>query len=639
MGKDAEACGICGTAFDVIPQKCPLCDTEVDEHVAQCPNCGAELDTGSEPIPDTEIHEVEIAESPSEEDKETAELIASDVFVDVELEELVKLSGVGPLKAKILYDAGYTDLRTLKRASVVELMNVKGIGRKSAGEIKAALRDASLDEIRETPITKETVEAEYQCPLCETIVSAYETSCYECGCIFEPDGVADEDSDRLALSYYDSKLLRTPDNADLWYARGATLVKMEEYDQALNSFNRSLEIDQSFQAAWMSKAEVYNKLGDSTKAAECYSHIITKASPGMSFDRQMDENDLLGEPEADLPEIDEHISEPDGADQEPEPETPEQSSEPIEEETLPDETEMPEESAESEIVPEIEEAEEAEAIEEDDENLVAGEPAPDIEETEEELPDLEQMPESEPEPIEEDLPEAGMDAEDIEESDEVSLEEPAEPDIEEAAPETDMEEEDVDHIPPEPIETEIEEEPEDSATFEEEVPEEGPEVIKPHDFEEFPTGGLDINMDYTRPPPERPDLDSMDEGQMKKYLSKRATHVKPYLKLAKQLGVDINHAKRLIAKAVSESKAGNLKVAIEIINEGIEYAEDEFHRKLAESIENLVELIRDLMSKGIDASEAVDLVTESKESLEDGNIPQAVEKLDACLASIESLTQ
>jgi len=289
IGEGADACGVCGTAFDVIPPKCPLCGAEVDEFVTECPSCGAEMDGNHETIPDTVFEDVEIAEMPTEAENESAEIIATDVFVDVELEELVKLSGVGTLKAKILYDAGYTDLRKLKQASVVELMNIRGIGRKAAGEIKTALRESTLEEIRETEITKETVEAEYQCPLCETIVSAYETSCYECGCIFEPGGVSDEDSDRLALSYYDSKLLRNPENKDLWYARGATLVKMEEYDHALNSFDRALEIDRTFQTAWMSKAEIYNKLGDSTKAAECYSHIISSASAGIPIDTEDDE--------------------------------------------------------------------------------------------------------------------------------------------------------------------------------------------------------------------------------------------------------------------------------------------------------------------------------------------------------------
>ncbi len=555
IGEGAEACSVCGTAFDEIPSKCPLCDAEVDESVTECPKCGAEMNESQKSVPDTDIDEVEIAEMPSEEDKETAELIATDVFVDVELEELVKLSDVGPLKAKILYDAGFKDLRTLKRASVVELMNIRGIGRKAAGEIKTALRESSLEEIRETEITKETVESEYQCPLCGTIVSAYETSCYECGCIFEPGGVDDEDSDRLALSYYDSKLLRSPDNKDLWYARGATLVKIEEYEQALNSFNRALELDKTFQAAWMSKAEVYNKLGDSTKAAECYSHIITSTSAGLAIGGEDEDDEFEDELKLDKP-AEEHEPEP---------------AEELEEE-------------------------EPDSVEEE---IIVEEPKPEPEDSpEDELPELTtqpEVPDTEAELVEEPV---------IEQDTEI-VEEPEPEPIEEPEPEPEID---------------------------------GPEVTKPHSFDEISPSGISIDMDYTRPEPEKPDLENMTDTEMKKYLSKRASHVKPYLALARALDVDINHAKRLIAKAVAESKKGNLKIAIEIINEGIEFAETGFHKKVAEDIDSMAILIRDLKMTGIDVSGAVELITETKKMLEDGKIIEAVESLQKCLEHVESIT-
>ncbi len=574
IGKGAEACDTCGTAFDEIPSKCPLCDAEVDDSATECPSCGAEMDASQKPVPDTDIDEVEIAEMPSEVEKETAELIASDVFVDVELEELVKLSGVGPLKAKILYDSGFTNLRKLKQASVVELMNIRGIGRKAAGEIKAALRESSLEEIRETELTKETVEAEYQCPLCETIVSAYETSCYECGCIFEPGAVADEDSDRLALSYYDSKLLREPDNKDLWYARGATLIKMEEYDQALNSFNRSLDIDKSFQSAWMSKAEVYNKLGDSTKAAECYSHIISSASGKALGADSEDDDDFLDDD--DISEVKEIV----------EPEE-EPATEEIPEEEIEDAVEL----TEADSVPASSEVDGSQESEEEPvvEELPAIEEIP-----EEEIEDTAELPETDDtEPVIEKYPE-------IEDSDDDDLELEAPP-------------------PPEAAE-----------------PEEPPEVMKPHSTEDI-SSGLDINMDYTRPEPDKLDLDSMSETDMKKYLSQRASYVKPYLALAKELDVNINHAKKLIARAVGESKKGELKLAIEVINEGIEYAEAEFHNKVSKDMEELASVIRDLKMTGIDVSGAVDFITESKRLLEEGEIIKSVEKLRVCLEHIETI--
>ncbi|MCK5396772.1 MAG: zinc ribbon domain-containing protein [Thermoplasmata archaeon] len=593
IGKGAEACDTCGTAFDEIPSKCPLCDAEVDDSATECPSCGAEMDASQKPVPDTDIDEVEIAEMPSEVEKETAELIASDVFVDVELEELVKLSGVGPLKAKILYDSGFTNLRKLKQASVVELMNIRGIGRKAAGEIKAALRESSLEEIRETELTKETVEAEYQCPLCETIVSAYETSCYECGCIFEPGAVADEDSDRLALSYYDSKLLREPDNKDLWYARGATLIKMEEYDQALNSFNRSLDIDKSFQSAWMSKAEVYNKLGDSTKAAECYSHIISSASGKALGADSEDDDDFLDDD--DISEVKE-IVEPEIVEKELE------DTDASEETIVPTESSKPDDS-------DIDLSGDEDDDDEPEEELV-------VEEEPEEEPVTEEIPEEEIEDTAE-LPEV-----DDTESLSQDAAEDTEPVIEKYPDIEDSDDDDLElEAPPPPEAAE---------------PEEPPEVMKPHSTEDI-SSGLDINMDYTRPEPDKLDLDSMSETDMKKYLSQRASYVKPYLALAKELDVNINHAKKLIARAVGESKKGELKLAIEVINEGIEYAEAEFHNKVSKDMEELASVIRDLKMTGIDVSGAVDFITESKRLLEEGEIIKSVEKLRVCLEHIETI--
>ncbi|MDD4308037.1 MAG: tetratricopeptide repeat protein [Thermoplasmata archaeon] len=487
LGDNAKACSICGTAFDEVPLKCMVCGTEAENGARECSKCGAEF-VSTEDIDDNRgltEENVETIGQPSEKEKGEAEDIAKSVFVDVELEELVKLPGIGPLRAKILFNAGYTDLRKLKQASVVELMNIRGIGRKAAGEIKSALREYSLEEIRSVQLTEDNIEAEHQCQLCGTVVSAYENSCYECGCLFNKEETASMDSDKLALSYYDSKLLRTPDNRDLWYARGATLVKMNEFEQAINSFNKSIEIDPSFQAAWMSKADVYNRLGEPAKAAECYSHIITKASGGQ----------------------------------------------------MPD-TDGPYEDSETE-------------------------------------------------------------------EDAISLEPPTEE--QPAAAEEKS-------APPVPEITEVRE----------------PEQIKPHatDFNE-------IKMDFTKDNETKPDFSSMSEADLKKELSQRATFVKPYLALAKEIDVDINHAKRLISRAVTESKQGELTVAIQLMDEAIAYAEAEFKRKLTEDLENLAEIIRNLKTAGKDVHGAVGLLSKSKEFLEAGDIRNSADAMKNCLENVE----
>ncbi|MCK5037601.1 MAG: hypothetical protein KAS16_00745 [Thermoplasmata archaeon] len=198
------------------------------------------------------------------------------------MKELIKLPGIGLLKADILYDAGYRTLRELKRASVVELIQIDGIGRVSAAEIKTALREKDLEDICATEFTEELIGHESKCPLCETVISTYESVCYECGTTLKVSGdtedETEEDTNKKALSHYDNELLISPDNIELWYARGSILMNMEEYIKALVSFDKILNIDPHNQNAWMAKADLFNKMEEPLNAAECYSHVVSRAA-------------------------------------------------------------------------------------------------------------------------------------------------------------------------------------------------------------------------------------------------------------------------------------------------------------------------------------------------------------------------
>lgn len=203
-----------------------------------------------------------------------------------DVKELIKLPSIGLLKADILYDAGYRSLRELKMASVVELMNIEGIGRISAAEIKTTLRENRLEDIWATEFTTELLGNESRCPLCGTVVSTFESLCYECGTTLK---VSDDTSDisdvdpennshKKALSHYDSELLRSPDNLELWYARGSTLMEMGEYVLALVSFDKALNIGPHYQKAWMAKAELFNRIDEPMNAAECFSHVVSSTA-------------------------------------------------------------------------------------------------------------------------------------------------------------------------------------------------------------------------------------------------------------------------------------------------------------------------------------------------------------------------
>lgn len=77
---------------------------------------------------------------------------------DNEIDQLTKLSGVGTSKAKLLYDAGFKTVDSIKKASVDEIAEVKGIGDKLAKKIKESADEIVIEE--EKPAEEEKVEAQ-----------------------------------------------------------------------------------------------------------------------------------------------------------------------------------------------------------------------------------------------------------------------------------------------------------------------------------------------------------------------------------------------------------------------------------------------------------------------------------------------
>lgn len=61
---------------------------------------------------------------------------------DDAINQLTELDGVGKSKAKLLYDAGYTTVDSIKKASVEEIAGIKGIGDKLANKIKKSADEA-----------------------------------------------------------------------------------------------------------------------------------------------------------------------------------------------------------------------------------------------------------------------------------------------------------------------------------------------------------------------------------------------------------------------------------------------------------------------------------------------------------------
>jgi len=84
---------------------------------------------------------------------------------DDAIKQLMELDGVGKAKAKSLYDAGFKDINSIKKASIDEIADIKGIGKKLASRIKTSADAIVIEEEKpvekiETPQVTLTLDAE-----------------------------------------------------------------------------------------------------------------------------------------------------------------------------------------------------------------------------------------------------------------------------------------------------------------------------------------------------------------------------------------------------------------------------------------------------------------------------------------------
>jgi KaiC/GvpD/RAD55 family RecA-like ATPase len=102
---------------------CPICGHVSPQGSTRCENCYSSLQLGSGPKDEKEGNGEEVPSS------------------DKEIQELIKLPGIGAAKAEVLHSAGFRSLKDLQGASVEELSAVKGIGEKLAAKIIHSVND------------------------------------------------------------------------------------------------------------------------------------------------------------------------------------------------------------------------------------------------------------------------------------------------------------------------------------------------------------------------------------------------------------------------------------------------------------------------------------------------------------------
>ena len=77
---------------------------------------------------------------------------------DEAIKQLITIDGVGASKAKLLYDAGFETIESIKEASVEEIGGIKGIGDKLAERVKKSADAIDIGETVEESVEEEPAE-------------------------------------------------------------------------------------------------------------------------------------------------------------------------------------------------------------------------------------------------------------------------------------------------------------------------------------------------------------------------------------------------------------------------------------------------------------------------------------------------
>ena len=303
--KVAFECPNCNEMFsfaDIVGEErgklvCPMCSGLVDPDATSCQSCGSSF----------VVQEPERIEPERDRLRKRRRVIGD--YEEEDVLEIMRIPGVGRLRAEVLCRAGYTALNKINRASVEDLAKIRQIGMRTAKSIKEALQMMYVEPEESQRLMEEFVEEEFECPVCRTIVSAYDTECVECGAAFErvldDEGFIEEiekvGEEKSSLSLFDMKLLESPKDPQLWVARGGLLRKMENYEEALKSYDRAIEIQPGLKTAWIAKAKILNRLGRLDEAASCYREIVDESAAAAGIE--------LGEEEEAMAALEELLAE------------------------------------------------------------------------------------------------------------------------------------------------------------------------------------------------------------------------------------------------------------------------------------------------------------------------------------------
>ncbi len=160
------------------------------------------------------------------------------------LTDLLKVLGLDASRARALIDRGYDAPWKIARAKEDQLARIPEVGPIAARKMVASFHLLNYAPPKQT---KESIaQAEYECPLCQCVTSAFSSTCAECGAPFDEEEMEEDIRHAFAAEgpaalrlFYDGCLAEKPDDAELWYARGLLLESLGQSEEAIASLERA----------------------------------------------------------------------------------------------------------------------------------------------------------------------------------------------------------------------------------------------------------------------------------------------------------------------------------------------------------------------------------------------------------------
>jgi len=161
--------------------------------------------------------------------------------------DLLKVLGLDASRAQALIDRGYDAPWKIARAKEDQLARIPEVGPIAARKMVASFH---LLNYAPPKRTKESVaQDEYECPLCGCVTSAFSSDCLECGAPFDEEEMEEDirrafaqEGSAALIAFYDGRLAKRPDDAEMLYARGLLLDSVGRVDAAVTSLDLAVSL-------------------------------------------------------------------------------------------------------------------------------------------------------------------------------------------------------------------------------------------------------------------------------------------------------------------------------------------------------------------------------------------------------------